>query len=86
MNREIALLESDLNCLKRELEIKQEQYNRRKQQLVDQSMNAITGERHTELIRQMVELHSQFHQETIRMNARIYSTTVALSIKKRDQQ
>jgi hypothetical protein len=86
MDRQIALLESDLNCLKREREVLEEQYNRRKQNLLDQSLNAITGERHTQLIRQMVELSSQFRQELWRINAKITYAQLALSNKKREQQ
>jgi hypothetical protein len=86
MDRQIALLESDLNCLKREKEVLEEQYNRRRQQLLEHSMRAITGERHTQLIREMVELSSQFRQESWRLNAKITFAMQALNKQKREQQ
>jgi hypothetical protein len=86
MDREIALLESDVNCLKREKEVMEQQYNWRKQLLLDQSMNAITGERHTQLIREMVELNSRFRQESWRLNAKITFALQALNRKKQEQQ
>jgi hypothetical protein len=86
MEREIALLESDVNYLKREKEVMEQNYNRRKQQLLDQSMSAITGERHTQLIREMVELNSQFRQETWKINAKITFALQALNRKRREQQ
>jgi hypothetical protein len=86
MDRQIALLESDVNCFKREREVLEEQYNRRRQLLLDQSMNAITGERHTQLIREMVELSSQFRQECWKLDAKIRFALQALNNKKREQQ
>jgi len=65
MDRELAILESDLNCLKREREVMEQNFERRKQQLLHQSMSAVSQERHGELVRQLIELNNQLQQETI---------------------
>jgi hypothetical protein len=83
MNREIAELESELNCLKREKEVLEQNSERRRNQLLIQSRMATSGAQHTELIRQMVELNSQSRQEHMKINAKIYFATNALNAKKR---
>jgi len=65
MDRELAILESDLNCLKREREVMEQNFERRKQQLLHQSMSAVSQKRHGELVRQLIELNNQLQQETI---------------------
>jgi hypothetical protein len=83
--REIFELESDLNCLQREKEILDTEFNRRKDELLQLSRNATTGERHTELIRQMVELKSQYFRQNDKIKTQIYYTTHALNRKKSEQ-
>ena len=83
--REIANLESELNCLRREKEVLEQNYNRRKQELLQLSMAAITGERHTELIREMVILNSGFRRESDKLSNQIYYTTNALNARRRNQ-
>jgi hypothetical protein len=83
MNREIAELESELNCLKREKEVMEQNFERRRNQLLQQTRMATTGEQHTQLIRQMVELNSQCRQEHMKMNAKIFFATNALNAKRR---
>jgi hypothetical protein len=80
--RDIANLESELNLLKRELEIVNQEYNRRKTQLLELTNIATTGERRTELIRQMVDLSSHWRQETWKINDKINLRTYALNTKK----
>jgi hypothetical protein len=83
--QEIANLESELNCLNREKEVKEQQYERKRQELLQLSSVAITGQRHTELIRQMVELNSQWRRDSDKLNTQIFYTTHALNRKKRNQ-
>ena len=85
MEREIAMLESEINCLKREKEIMEQEYQRRRDQLLQQSRQVPTGERAAELIRQMVELNSKWRQDNDRMSSKIYCATAALNTKKRQQ-
>jgi hypothetical protein len=82
--REIANLESELNCLQREKEVKLQQYETKRRELLQQSSVAITGERHTELIRQMIEINSQWRRDSDRLNTQILYTNHALN-KKRSQ-
>jgi hypothetical protein len=83
LQRDIALLESELNHFKREKEIVDQEYNRRKNQLLELSRMATTSERHTELIRQMVELGSRWRQAVFNLNDKIYVRTQELNCKKR---
>jgi hypothetical protein len=82
MNREILNLESEVNCLKREKEVLEQQYNNKKLQLLQLSSQAITGERHTELIRQMVDLGSQYRRESDRLNTKLRFAMHDLNRKK----
>ncbi len=84
--QEINIIENELTSLKREKEIIDCQYNRRKSELLELSKMATTGERHTELIRQMVDLSSQWRQECFRLNYKINVRTEALNSKKRSLQ
>jgi hypothetical protein len=86
MNRDLLNLESEVNCLKREKEIMDQQFNARKQQLLQMSSTAISGERHTELIRQMVELGSQHRRDSDKINTKIMFAIHDLNVMKRNQQ
>jgi hypothetical protein len=86
MERQIAILESDINCLKREKEVEEQNYNRRKQFLLAQSMMAISEQRRREFFRQLMELDQQWREENNKMNLKIYLATQALNDKKRQQQ
>jgi hypothetical protein len=80
--RDIAMIEAELNLLKRELQIVNQNYNVKKSQLLQLTRITTTGERHTELIRQMVDLSSHWRQETWRLNEKINVRTLALNSKK----
>jgi len=86
MERQVALLESDLNCLKREREVMDQNYNRRKHHLLAQSTMAINEQRRSELICQITVLDNEWRQETIRMNSKIYFAIQELNNKRRQQQ
>jgi hypothetical protein len=86
MDRQLALLESDVNCFKREKEVMEQNFNRRRQQLLDQSMHAVIVQQHNELIRQLMELNNQHQQDLLRINSKIYNAIVALNNKKRQLQ
>lgn len=86
MDREIALLESDLNCLLREKEVTEQQFNTRRQQLLQLTMNVPpTSQRATELIMQMVQLNSECRRELDKITSQIFFTRHALN-RRRSQQ
>jgi hypothetical protein len=82
--REITLLETELNLLRRQKEVIDQEYERKKVHLLELTKVATTGTQHTELIRQMVELSSQWRQESFKINDKIYVRTQALNSKRQN--
>ncbi len=80
--RDIAELESNLNCYLREKEVLDQNYNMRKEQLVQLSERAPSFERGTELIREMMTLNSEWRRASDRLNNQIYYTRQIINSKK----
>ena len=84
--REIAELETNLNGYLREKEVLDQNYNTRKEQLVQLSERTPSFERGTELIREMMILNSEWRRASDRLNNQIYYTRQIINSKKQQLQ
>jgi len=80
--REIAELETNLNGYLREKEVLDQNYNTRKDQLIQLSQRAPSFERGTELIREMMTLNSEWRRASDKLNNQIYYTRQIINSKK----
>ncbi len=67
----IDLQESDLNYLLREKEVSEQNYNIKQAELFQQSRMAQTGQRATELMREMIILNNNWRRQCDNLNTRI---------------
>ena len=81
--REIAELETNLNGYLREKEVLDQNYNTRKDQLIQLSQRAPSFEQGTELIREMMTLNSEWRRASDRLNNQIYYTREIINSKRR---
>ena len=75
--REIARLESELNCLKREREVLDNECERRRCQLTDQMKMSTTAERSLSFVNQILHLNNEHFRNKEIINRRIYETRQA---------
>ncbi len=80
--REIALLESDLNCCKREREVMEQQYHQRRERIRDRMRSASNQPNSTEITRnlmmEMMALDREYRMADEKMSNKVLEARLAL--------